>query len=218
MLFTCALVLSCAGGKGGYMCEIWIVGTSWNEQQDTGWARINKEDTCGREPARGSFKTWNKAMMDVFARCFKKTAIQEYMYKIYDCKIVPEENCHELTAVYHPGLIMLPWLSVFVRPDFSNIDWCLFFCRLKINHDSHEFILKLGTVANIHMGNIQILHSQLSFVDHDRARYVSSSLCSKPKGNTNLDSIVRCFANDQLCTLSWWYSLSYPLIVSSGCL
>ncbi len=26
---------------------------------------------------------------------------------------------------------------------------CLFFCRLKINHDSHEFILEFGTVANI---------------------------------------------------------------------
>jgi hypothetical protein len=24
----------------------------------------------------------------------------------------------------------------------------LFFCRLKINHDSHEFILEIGTIAN----------------------------------------------------------------------
>jgi hypothetical protein len=30
---------------------------------------------------------------------------------------------------------------------FSLSD-CLFFCRLKINHDSHEFILEFGTVAN----------------------------------------------------------------------
>ncbi len=26
----------------------------------------------------------------------------------------------------------------------------LFFCRLKINHESHEFILDPGTVANIY--------------------------------------------------------------------
>jgi hypothetical protein len=30
-----------------------------------------------------------------------------------------------------------------------NTDWCLFFRRLKINHDSHEFILESGTVANM---------------------------------------------------------------------
>jgi hypothetical protein len=31
----------------------------------------------------------------------------------------------------------------------SNV-WlfCLFFCRLKINHVSHEFLLDFGTVAN----------------------------------------------------------------------
>jgi hypothetical protein len=32
--------------------------------------------------------------------------------------------------------------------EFSHTDWCLFFCRLKVNHDSHEFILVLGIVAN----------------------------------------------------------------------
>jgi hypothetical protein len=30
-----------------------------------------------------------------------------------------------------------------------NIDWCLFFA-VKINHDSHEFILESGTVMNKH--------------------------------------------------------------------
>jgi hypothetical protein len=32
----------------------------------------------------------------------------------------------------------------------SITDWYLFFCWLKINHDSHEFILEFGTVANIY--------------------------------------------------------------------
>jgi hypothetical protein len=29
-----------------------------------------------------------------------------------------------------------------------NTDWCLFFHRLKINHDSHECILESGTAVN----------------------------------------------------------------------
>ncbi len=35
-----------------------------------------------------------------------------------------------------------------VHPDFHVVDSCLFFRRLKINHDSHEFILEFGTDAN----------------------------------------------------------------------
>jgi hypothetical protein len=29
-----------------------------------------------------------------------------------------------------------------------NTDWCLFFRRLKINHDTNVFILESGTIAN----------------------------------------------------------------------
>jgi hypothetical protein len=35
-----------------------------------------------------------------------------------------------------------------------NIDWCLFFRRLKINHDVHEFILDSGTVGNTYFEGI----------------------------------------------------------------
>jgi hypothetical protein len=28
-----------------------------------------------------------------------------------------------------------------------NTDWCLFFCRLKINHDFHELILESGSIV-----------------------------------------------------------------------
>ncbi len=78
--------------------------------------------------------------------------------------------------------------------------------------------IKYMRLLNLHVGNPQILHSQQNIVNNDRARSVSSSLGSKPKGNTYLDSIVRCFANAQLCTLSWCCWLSYTLIASSGCL
>jgi hypothetical protein len=59
-----------------------------------------------------------------------------------------QENYHELPAKYCPCLIIL-LMSIHARTSgFSNNDWCLFFYRLKLNHDSHEFILEFGAVAN----------------------------------------------------------------------
>jgi hypothetical protein len=53
-----------------------------------------------------------------------------------------------LPALY---LVMLdyvvPGYSLFAFPDFFLTDF--FFRGLKINHDSHEFILEFGTVANM---------------------------------------------------------------------
>jgi hypothetical protein len=46
----------------------------WDKQQDTGWAKTNKEDTCGRELARDSVLPEDEAMMDVFVRCSKEVA------------------------------------------------------------------------------------------------------------------------------------------------
>jgi hypothetical protein len=75
-------------------------------------------------------------MKDVFARCFNKTAVQVcsviIMY-LSSCNIVYSHNM--LHFLYSGNLI-------------RNINWCLFFRRLKINHESHEFILESGTVAN----------------------------------------------------------------------
>jgi hypothetical protein len=50
----------------------------WDKQQDTGWARTNKKNTYGGEPARGLVKPWIEAMKDVFTRCSKKIAVQVY--------------------------------------------------------------------------------------------------------------------------------------------
>jgi hypothetical protein len=48
----------------------------WDKQQDTGWARTNKEDTYGRRPARGSAYPWIEAMQDILERCLKQIAVQ----------------------------------------------------------------------------------------------------------------------------------------------
>ncbi len=72
------------------------------------------------------------------------------MYKVYDYVTCVKES-RKLRCCVLPALnsLCLINLSVIIRHcywlDFS-ID-CLFFCRLKINHDSHGFILEFGTVA-----------------------------------------------------------------------
>jgi hypothetical protein len=58
-------------------------------------------------------------------------------------------RCCELPALYS---LVLDYLFVTIHhlllTEFFSIDFCLFFCRLKINHDSHEFIPEFGTVEN----------------------------------------------------------------------
>jgi hypothetical protein len=44
-----------------------------------------------------------------------------------------------------------------VHPNFHIIDWFLFFRRLKINHDFHEFIFQFGTVTNTNSTYINYL-------------------------------------------------------------
>ncbi len=43
---------------------------------------------------------------------------------------------------------MVPWLIMLVHFGIPSTDLCLFLCRLKINNDSHEFILEFGAIAN----------------------------------------------------------------------
>ncbi len=120
MLWTCNVVwLRCLLV---YWCETikldWE-GRVWNE-----WVRTNKEGTYGSEPARVSVHRWLKTMQDVFMRCFKKKAIQECTDLLL-WNYAHKNNCCKYcnTAI-------------------------LIFCRLKINYDSNEFILEIGTVAN----------------------------------------------------------------------
>jgi hypothetical protein len=61
-------------------------------------------------------------MKDIFARWFKKTAVQ-----LCTVNIMHLSSCNIM---------------------YSHIMLVFIFGRLKINHDSHEFILESGTVAN----------------------------------------------------------------------
>jgi hypothetical protein len=61
----------------------------------------------------------------------------------YDVAIHIKRKDWDIMSYLYSSLLVLNYFLLY--------DSCLlayFFCRLKINHDSHEFILEFGTVAN----------------------------------------------------------------------
>jgi hypothetical protein len=74
-------------------------------------------------------------MKDIFARCFKKTAVQVCTVIICNCCLVM--SCIHVSCYY----------SCIQRYCFIILIG-VYFCRFKINHESHEFILESDTVAN----------------------------------------------------------------------
>jgi hypothetical protein len=63
-----------------------------------------------------------------------------YMIAFYQ---VGKKNLNVVIYLQYGTMIICAYIS-----GIPSNDWFLFFCRLKINHDSHEFILEFGTVAN----------------------------------------------------------------------
>ncbi len=91
-------------------------------------------------------------MTDVFAKCFKKIAVQ-----VCTKYIIQHIMCVDLMSwIIRSCLILQPMIFMFPFLNFSH--WLVFIiCRLKINHDFHEFILESNTVANssLHTGGLR---------------------------------------------------------------
>ncbi len=143
ILVTCIAVLSHLVVKGVYTCEIWIVGT--NNKLLSG-PRQTRKIQYRREMAKGSVKPKDEARMDVFTRCWNESCSS--MYKVYISIMllfIWEEKIGMLQVIciihYSCLLCNLYNLCSFLISFF-------FLCRLKIIHDSHEFILEFSTVAN----------------------------------------------------------------------
>ncbi len=110
--------------KGRVECEMWA--TYWNKQQDTEWARTDKEDTYGRRLARGSVHLWIEAMQDVFARCFKQMAVQVctklWLYSIIiPVEVVVKNYCSILPVYNYNCPCTYTWFAVLIDVYFSQV-------------------------------------------------------------------------------------------------
>jgi hypothetical protein len=130
VMFTCTLVRSHPDSRGA-RCETWTIAI--NSKILVG--RGNKMHAHRERPVWGSVLARKEAMKDVFARCFKKTAVQECTVIICNCCLIM--SCIQVSCYY--SCIQGYWFIILIN---------VYFRRLKINHESHEFILESGTVAN----------------------------------------------------------------------
>jgi hypothetical protein len=119
----------------------------------------------GTEPE--SVDAQKGTMKDIFMRCLKKN-IAQVCTLLNSCAHCKEEFqlttnliasiTGKLTFKNYSGYVtnvcvnLLVTASILSRPfpctNMSCNNRCLFFRRLKINHESHEFTLDPGTVAN----------------------------------------------------------------------
>ncbi len=147
ILFTCVLVLSCPVVKWGCMCETWIVGTNSKILGGPRHTRkVHVEE--GRQEIQSNPRTSHDRRI---CKVLQESS-HSSMYKVYDNVTYAKEKKTEMSWVFClqyicSCLIVVHDYLCLHLPDFSPTD-CLFFCRLKINHDSHEFILEFGTNAN----------------------------------------------------------------------
>ncbi len=86
-----------------------------------------------------------KARKDVFARCYKKTAVHVCTLMI----LLVTVNIDAM-IVCVPFGISNPISPILHVQDLIMILTDVYFRRFKINHDMHEFILDSSTVANIY--------------------------------------------------------------------
>ncbi len=84
--------------------------------------------------------------------------------------------------MFTPVYFTCDYLSSCYWPNFSLHD-CLFFCRLKIKHDSHEFILEFGTVANTNNELILLIVHCV---------YMSSNLAAFVLSFSRKSNIINC--------------------------
>ncbi len=97
-------------------------------------------------PELVSVYTQNQAMKDVLARCHKKNDVQVCTLTIMHC--CPVTVNIRAIATYVAFLRSKISISVYMYKSMTISLTDVYFRRLKINHDTHEFILDSGIVAN----------------------------------------------------------------------
>ncbi len=148
IFFTCMLVFHCPIGKGGRTCETWnnrtnskILGGPRQTRMihvEEGWQEVQSCLIRGRghdgcipevlqEDSRSSMYTVEYIWCNM---CLKEKGNWNVMCHLY----------YITYAWLIPMIVCCLQLCYFY--------WFFIFRRLKINHDSYEFILELGTIAS----------------------------------------------------------------------
>jgi hypothetical protein len=203
ILFTCIVVLSCLVVKVGCMCELWIVAATTSY-----WVGQYKQ---GRYDMEGS---WQEAQSNprtrprwTYSRGASRSS-HSSMYEVYIVVIRVRRKDWNVTSLLFNSSIMLDYSylcslynSLFLFDYLSSLEpvihshaWLLLLCRLKINHDSHELILKFGTVANSLFLPLQE-QGQDDRLEPNRTRAFSQDnrlKASKSRGRTNTHYLALC--------------------------
>jgi hypothetical protein len=105
------------------------IGASW-------WrAQSNPRTRPGWIYSQGSARDSHSSMYKIYIEIVVAWFVWKKWRKDSECRISPAW----LTCLQDAVHILSIWLI------------CLFLCRLKINHDSYEFILEFGTIANTYI-------------------------------------------------------------------
>ncbi len=159
------------------LAEMWAaVIRTINNLLRTAWLRTRAPQMGTKPEPVGAQKG---TMKDIFSRCLKKNIAQVCILLIHVLVVKRSFNLLPILCKYcwknqHPGnhigcvtdvcLNLLVTANILFVPPMYNMsrnNRCLFFRRLKINHESHEFILDPGTVANNNTVYLGIFHKFL---------------------------------------------------------
>ncbi len=135
---------------------------------------------------------WNEAMKDVFARCLKKIAVQVCIVIIgHPCLL---SLCIHISCFYScmQGIWFVMLIGVYFR-------------KLKINYDTHDFILESGTIANSSCSCLYTYNENITYFVHV---YLRTCICT-----------CQC---PVLCTCLYMYmeiymTMSSPALFSCPC-
>ncbi len=118
------------------------------------------------------------------------------------------------------SLLVFDYLSdyLFLLQWSSSYAWLFIFCRLKINHDSHEFILEFGTITN---KGLQVALSIAQYGHHVTCQLLNIGLSGSHLLFTMVFRLLICcslwFSGSHLLFIMVFRMLIFCSLWSSGC-
>jgi hypothetical protein len=140
-------------------------------------------------------------MKDIFVRCSKKIAVQ----------VCTSNYC----VLFLMSFRMFPWYACnpsLLGKLIHSIDWCLFFRRLKINHDPHELDLNLApsrTISLTYFKTEKIGPSQKGHIPNflTQTSLLENNLLQYTKSVVKIIFYIVSLSKTAWCFPIWWFVL-----------